>query len=565
MIVRDLSVSYKETTQEFSAVKSISFDVLSGETLAIVGESGSGKSSTALALMQLLPQNAHLNASRIAFCNRKTSQTTELLNFKNMNTIRGKKMAMIFQNPSTALNPVRKIGAQVLEFLSITLQLEKRDIKNIIPHLFASCGLNDSKAILESYPHQLSGGQKQRIFIALATAAKPDLLIADEPTTALDVTVQSKIIELLVNLRKTSGMSMILISHDLALVADTADRVVVMRHGEIIETGTCHEIFQNPQKAYTKALLKCRPPLSGRYLKLPVLSDFESDRIFEMKYENPEIRQNRLSALFEQKTLLEASGLEVAYESNTGWLAKKSKKVIIPSLELNLFPGETLGLAGESGSGKSTLGKALAGLIPLEKGRILFDGQEIYPASKTSQTISPVQMVFQDTSSSFNPAHSILESLSEPLKVMQKYKSEKERLQAIHSMLEKVQMPVSSLRKFPSEFSGGQIQRLAIARALLAEPRCVIFDESVSSLDVSVQAGILNLINELKSKLQFSCIFISHDLSVIRYMSDRVLIMQNGVIVEKGEADELFSNPKHEYTKGLIQAIPGMKTLKNKP
>jgi len=563
LIVRDLSVSYKETTQEFSAVKSISFDVLSGETLAIVGESGSGKSSTALALMQLLPQNAQLNASRIAFCNPKTSQTTELLNFKSMNTIRGKKMAMIFQNPSTALNPVRKIGAQVVDFLSTTMQLEKREINNIIPHLFASCGLNDSKAILESYPHQLSGGQKQRIFIALATAAKPDLLIADEPTTALDVTVQSKIIELLVSLRKTSGMSMILISHDLALVADTADRVVVMRHGEIIETGSCHEIFQNPQKAYTKALLKCRPPLSGRYLKLPVLADFESDRLFEMKYENPETRQNRLTSLFEQKPQLEVSGLEVAYESKSNWFTKSNKKVIIPSLDLNLFPGETLGLAGESGSGKSTLGKALAGLIPLEKGQILFNGEEIHPALKNAKTISPVQMVFQDTSSSFNPAHSILESLSEPLKVMHKYKSEKERLQAIHSMLEKVQMPVSSLRKFPSEFSGGQIQRLAIARALLAEPRCVIFDESVSSLDVSVQAGILNLINELKSKLQFSCIFISHDLSVIRYMSDRVLIMQNGVIVEKGEADELFSNPKHEYTKGLIQAIPGMKTIKN--
>jgi peptide/nickel transport system ATP-binding protein len=564
LIVRDLTVSYTDNFKEVHAVKSISFSVLPGETLAIVGESGSGKSSTALALMQLLPHNATMKASSIGFYDKKTTKITELIHNPGINRIRGKRMAMIFQNPSSALNPVRKIGAQAEDILTNTLQKEKHAIRSLLPDLFASCGLHDPSLILDSFPHQLSGGQKQRVFIALATAAEPDLLIADEPTTSLDVTVQSKIIELLIRLRKSSGMSMVLISHDLALVSEVADRVLVMRHGEIIESGTCEEIFRNPQKAYTKSLLKCRPPLSGRYAKLPVLNDFESDQDIEIDPESPDLRQSRLDTLFKQKPLLEAINIKVGYENRSGLFSKKRKKTIIESLSLDLFPGETLGLAGESGSGKSTLGKVLAGLIPMEDGRILFEGIQINPALNKTTKVSPVQMVFQDTSSSFNPSLSILEALLEPLKILKKYKSEKARLDAIHAMLDRVQMPVSSLLKFPSEFSGGQIQRLAIARALLAEPRCVVFDESVSSLDVSVQAGILNLINELKQRLRLSCIFISHDLSVIRYMSDRVLIMQNGKIVEKGDADEVFSNPKHEYTQSLIQAIPGIKLLKHK-
>ncbi|MEZ5172962.1 MAG: ABC transporter ATP-binding protein [Bacteroidia bacterium] len=412
----------------------------------------------------------------------------------------------------------------------------------------------DPDAINNSYPHQLSGGQKQRVFIAMATAANPALLIADEPTTALDVTVQAKVISLLKNLGSASGMSTLLISHDLALVSDIADRVLVMRHGEIIESGTTSEIFRKPQKAYTKGLLLCRPPSDKRFERLPVLSDFESGTAHLPKIENPADRQERLQKMYAQEPVLKAENIVAAYKANSGRLFRSEKKIVIPGLNLQLFPGETLGLAGESGSGKTTLGKILAGLLPADSGSIHFHNLEI--SGRKSNTASPVQMVFQDPSSSFNPTLTMLEALMEPLRALMKGHTDKEKIKLIQVMLEQVQIPASALRKLPAEFSGGQIQRLAIARALLMQPKCVVFDESVSSLDVSVQAGILNLINKLKNQMKLSCVFISHDLSVVRYMSDRVLIMKDGQIVEEGEADTVFTNPSHAYTRELIDAIP---------
>lgn len=554
LVVEDLTVSYQEKQEEHIAVKRISFEVMPGEVVALVGESGSGKSSTALALMGLLPQNAKAVSSGILYRNPAGNSELKYDPQSGPGPLRGHEIAMIFQNPSSALNPVRKTGAQVEDVLAHTLRKPKSEVRQLIPGLYQRCGIPDPDAINNSYPHQLSGGQKQRVFIAMATAANPALLIADEPTTALDVTVQAKIIKLLKNLGADSGMSTLIISHDLALVADIADRVLVMRNGEIIESGPTKEIFRNPQKAYTKGLLLCRPPSNKRFERLPVLSDFEAGTAYKPQIENPANRQERLQKMYALEPVIKAENIVAAYQTNTARLFRTEKKIVIHGLNLMLFPGETLGLAGESGSGKTTLGKVLAGLHAADSGNLWFNNQDL--SARKSNTASPVQMVFQDPSSSFNPTLTILEALLEPLREPMKGHSAKEKIKVIQSMLEQVQIPASALRKLPAEFSGGQIQRIAIARALLMQPKCVVFDESVSSLDVSVQAGILNLINKLKNQMGLSCVFISHDLSVVRYMSDRVLIMKEGQIVEEGDADSVFTNPSHAYTRELIEAIP---------
>lgn len=517
--VKDLKISFLRNKQWHEVVKGISFNVQRGETFAIVGESGSGKSVTSLAIMGLL--------------DKKKSKIEGNIDFE------GKRISMIFQEPMTALNPVMKCGKQMME---TGISKEK------CLSLFEEVLLPDVQKAFNSYPHQLSGGQRQRVMIAMALALEPDILIADEPTTALDVTVQKAVLDLMKQLQKKYNIGIIFITHDLGVVHQIADKVAVIYKGEIVEEASNEEIFSNPQNPYTKGLLASRPPLDKRPKRLSTVSDFLNQRADNQEIETKTERENKHQSIYSHTPLLQAKNLHIQY----------GKFIAIPSLSFDLYKGETLGLVGESGCGKSTLGYSLMNLIENAKGEIYFENRLISNLKKKDlkQLRKEIQIIFQDPYSSLNPRLTIGRAIEEVLIVHKIEKDKNKRKEMVMEMLEKVGLEREHYERYPHEFSGGQRQRIGIARALILKPKLIICDESVSALDVSVQATVLNLLNDLKKEFQLTYIFISHDLAVVKYMSDRMMVMRKGEIEQIGETDEIYTNPQTQYTKTLISSIP---------
>ncbi|PKP31329.1 MAG: ABC transporter ATP-binding protein [Bacteroidetes bacterium HGW-Bacteroidetes-16] len=553
--IENLHIAFKSRSEETSAVSGIDLTLNKGESIGLVGESGSGKSLTALAVMGLLPRQALLRSGKIVFNNTNLLA----LSSKEMNLFRGQQIAMIFQEPMTSLNPVMRCGKQVAESILRHQKVSSKEAKAQVISLFNQVNLPRPEQMLRSYPHELSGGQKQRVMIAMAIANNPSLLIADEPTTALDVTVQKEILELLDHLRKTKGMSLIFISHDLGVVSRVADRVAVMYKGSIVEQGLCSDVFIHPRHPYTKGLLACRPPLDARPEHLPVIEDFLHGTT-ELKSTKEILTRNPIDyQLKGLKPALDVTNLTKSYPVERNLLGKVTREIkAVDEVSFQVYPGETLGLVGESGCGKSTLGRAILQLIQPDEGTILFEGNDLTHISRQAlkATRRNLNIVFQDPYSSLNPRMSIGEAIMEPMKVHKLFKNRKERLTKAAELLERVGLTAQQMNRFPHEFSGGQRQRIVIARALALQPRFIICDEAVSALDVSVQAKVLNLLNELKREFGFTYIFISHDLSVVKYMSDRIMVMKEGKIVEIGNADEIYYHPKSEYTGKLISSLP---------
>jgi peptide/nickel transport system ATP-binding protein len=571
--VNNLSISFGAAGNLTTAVKNISFTVEPGEIVAIVGESGSGKSVTSLSLLQLLPKQAVVKGQLLFSGN--DGETMDLLRLpeKGINAIRGKDIAMIFQEPMTSLNPVFTCGYQVREVIQLHQRLSAAAAKEKAIALFEKVKLPNPEEMMDRYPHQISGGQKQRVMIAMAISCNPSLLIADEPTTALDVTVQKTILELIKDLQNQLGMGVILITHDLGLVADIADRVLVMYKGEIAEQGKTSVVLQDPQHPYTKALMACRPAMHQRGRRLPVVSDFlglqvtATDRedlkkglVMEMSSHQQNSEYNKPIAASE--TILRVENLKVYYPGKKASFGKMQPAFkAVDDVSFTVGKGETIGLVGESGCGKTTLGRSILQLIPVTSGNIILNGTNLAGLSKAA--MQPVrkdlQIVFQDPYGSLNPRLTIGAAIQEPMQVHGILKNNGERRDKVIELLEKVNLSAEHFNRYPHQFSGGQRQRICIARALALNPSFLIFDESVSALDVSVQAQVLNLLNELKKEFGFTAIFISHDLSVVRFISDRIMVMNQGKIIEEGPSDKIYFSPENEYTKKLIAAIPGKK------
>ncbi len=551
--VKELTVSFGNKKKLIEVLHSISFNVFENEIVGIVGESGSGKSVTSLSIMGLLPKKQANLSGNLLFEEKELLKITE----KEFRGIRGKEIAMIFQEPMSALTPSLKCGFQVSEILRLHLRMNASEAKKETISLFEKVKLPRPAEIYNSYPHQISGGQMQRVMIAMAIACKPKLLIADEPTTALDVTVQKEILSLLRSIQQEKKMAMIFISHDLSLVSEIADRVVVMYKGDIVENATTEEIFKNPKAEYTKALLASRPSLNVRLAKLPTIASI-ADKSFKPREVKPAERAKRHKNIYTKKPILEISNLEKYYFSNVGLFGKKEIVKAVDDISFTVFEGETLGLVGESGCGKSTLGRTILQLEKATGGSIKYREKELTKLS-TSEIRSlrkEIQIIFQDPYSSLNPRLMIGQALIEPMEVHGLCKSTKERKERVLSLLERVGLNASYFYRYPHELSGGQRQRVGIARTIVVEPKLVICDESVSALDISVQAQVLNLLNELKNDFGFTYIFISHDLAVVKYMSDQLLVMNKGKIEELGDADEIYENPQTNYSKKLIEAIP---------
>ena len=579
--IRNLKVSFSHDGEWVEAVHGIDLDVLAGRTLGLVGESGSGKSVSSLAVMRLLNEKmSRIEADSIQIEGEEIKGFSE----KQMAEVRGKRIAMIFQEPMTSLNPVYKCGYQVSEMILQHETVSKATAKERVISLFKQVMLPRPEAIYNSYPHELSGGQKQRVMIAMAIACNPKLLIADEPTTALDVTVQLEILKLLRKLQTKTGMGMIFITHDLGVVAEIADDVAVMHNGEILERGTVQQILNHPQHPYTQGLLACRPPMDVRLKRLPIVKEFldgqwqgGKEQILHDLQITTEERKTHLEQLYSQEPLLKVEGLKTWYPLRKGVFSRVYDHVkAVDDVSLEVYEGETLGLVGESGCGKTTLGRSILRLAEPTGGKVWFDGIEV--TALKGQALrdfrKQAQIVFQDPYSSLNPRITIGEAIAEPMRVhgihgrelhttaqngaqLRDAIGDNELRDAVCDLLEQVGLDASHYNRYPHEFSGGQRQRICIARALAVNPRLVICDESVSALDVSVQAQVLNLLNRLKEERHLTYIFISHDLSVVRFMSDRVVVMYNGKPVEINEADALFEHPLNAYTKKLIDALPG--------
>ncbi|WP_243473329.1 ABC transporter ATP-binding protein [Winogradskyella sp. MH6] len=552
--VTNLSISLSNNGEEKKLINSISFHINSNEILAVVGESGSGKSISSLCLMGLLPKAVLKTTSgSIFFKNQDLTKISET-EFQN---IRGKKIAMIFQEPMSSLNPSMRCGKQVEEILKQHTNLSRFEIKDEILSLFEKVKLPNPKRIYKSYPHEISGGQKQRVMIAMAIACKPEILIADEPTTALDVTVQKEILLLLKEIQKETKMSILFISHDLSLVSELADRVMVMYKGEIVEQGITTSIFNQPEHSYTKALINARPSTDYRLKKLPTISDFmEGDINQSIISEDHRIAHHK--RLYGQDPLLEVIDVEKVYLSKKGLFSKDIEFKAVDGVSFKVYPGETIGLVGESGCGKSTLGNAILQLDKVTSGIIKYRGQNITNLSKAElrELRKDIQIIFQDPFASLNPRMTVGNAIMEPMKVHNIGNSFEDRKERVLDILTKVGLEASSFYKYPHEFSGGQRQRVGIARTIALQPQLIVCDESVSALDISVQAQVLNLLNELKSQFGFTYIFISHDLAVVKYMADQLLVMNKGKIEEIGDADKIYASPEKEYTKKLIHAIP---------
>ncbi|MFT5237355.1 MAG: peptide/nickel transport system ATP-binding protein [Flavobacteriaceae bacterium] len=557
LLVKNLSISFGNSKTKVEVIHDISFEINENEILGVVGESGSGKSVTSMAILGLLPKKTSQLKGEILFEGRNLIQEKE----KQLQKIRGKDIAMIFQEPMSALNPSMKCGNQVCEILQQHLKLSYSEAKKETLKLFEKVKLPRPNAIFSSYPHQISGGQMQRVMIAIAIACKPKLLIADEPTTALDVTVQKEIMLLLKDLQKETGMSLLFISHDLALISEIVDRVIVMYKGIIVETEISSELFNKngsgPKNEYTKALLASRPTLSKRLQKLPTIASLK-DESFKPKEVTAQERAFKHKKIYTRAPLLEIKNLRKEYYNNVGFFKSKSVISAVNDVSFSVFEGETMGLVGESGCGKSTLGKVILQLEKATSGSIKYRGKELtsLPPSELRMLRKEIQLIFQDPYSSLNARLIIGEALIEPMTVHKIGTSKKDRKERVLKLLKRVGLDETYYHRYPHELSGGQRQRVGIARTIVMEPKLVICDESVSALDISVQAQVLNLLNELKNDFGFTYIFISHDLAVVKYMADQLLVMNAGKIEELGDADEIYANPTKEYTKKLIAAIP---------
>ncbi len=557
------------------AVNDVSFTLNRGETIGIVGESGSGKSVTSLSAMRLIPSPPGIISGGEIIFHQKDGTATDLLSISEeaMRKFRGNDIAMIFQEPMTSLNPVFTCGDQVMEAITLHQKLNKKAAKELTISLFEEVQLPDPERIFSAYPHQISGGQKQRVMIAMAMSCQPSVLIADEPTTALDVTVQKTILQLMQKLQKEKDMGIMFITHDLGVIAELADKVVVMYKGKIVEQGNVLEIFTNPQHPYTKGLLACRPPLDKRYTFLPTVSDFMQEN------ENGEVIDNNISVeeftkdlavpdidrkakqerLFAQEPLMKIKNLKTYFPIRNGFFGGITSNVkAVDDVTFDVYPGETLGLVGESGCGKTTIGRTIIRLEEPNEGEMIYKGKDIAKMTADNLRIfrKEVQIIFQDPYSSLNPRMTIGNAIMEPMQVHGLLENDEQRKKKVEELLMRVNLDPSHFYRYPHEFSGGQRQRIGIARALAVNPKFIICDESVSALDVSVQAQVLNLLNELKDEFGLTYIFISHDLSVVKYMSDRMVVMQEGKIEEMGDADQIYNKPETPYTQKLIDAIP---------
>lgn len=548
--LKDISISFGDN----QVIHNISYGLNKNEILGIVGESGSGKSVSSLAILGLLPRRiSKITSGSIIYEDEDLTQ----LSSKAFQRIRGNKIAMIFQEPMSSLNPSMTCGKQVEEILLQHSNLSKNEVKQETISLFEKVKLPNPERILKSYPHEISGGQKQRVMIAMAIACKPDILIADEPTTALDVTVQKDIISLLKELQIETKMSIIFITHDLALISEIADRVIVMYKGDIVEQGAVKDIFKNPKHNYTKALINSRPSLDTRLQTLPTIQDFLNDTISN-DIVTSEAREKNHKILYSKPPILEVINIEKEFISKSSLFTKSESFKAVNNVSFKLYEGETLGLVGESGCGKSTLGNAILQLDKATAGAILYNGIDITKLSTTNTRAlrKDIQIIFQDPYSSLNPRIPVGEAIMEPMEVHNLYASDIERKEKVIDILNRVGLSEDYFNRYPHEFSGGQRQRIGIARTIALQPKLIVCDESVSALDISVQAQVLNLLNELKTDFGFTYIFISHDLAVVKYMSDQLLVMNQGKIEELDDADVIYNAPKKEYTKKLIHAIP---------
>ena len=552
--ISDLEISFKKEGQYIPVIKRISYELMPNEILGIVGESGSGKSVSSLAIMGLLPKGiSSVTNGSVTFEGNNIAELSE----QQLQNLRGNQISMIFQEPMSSLNPSHKCGYQVQEILLQHTKLSLAEAKQQTLSLFEQVKLPDPESIFNKYPHQISGGQKQRVMIAMAIACKPKLLIADEPTTALDVTVQAEIIMLLKDLQQQTGMSIIFISHDLSLVSEIANRVLVMYRGEIVEQGSSGQVFHNPQHLYTQALISSRPSLDYRLKRLPTIKDYLENTVNdEVISEQKRIKTHQ--QLYDQAPLLEVRNVEKEYFSSAGFFGKQVSFKAVNNVSFKLYEGETLGLVGESGCGKSTLGNAILLLDKPTAGQIFYRGKDIthLRKSEVKKLRSEIQIIFQDPYSSLNPRIPVGKAIMEPMKVHNLYKNDKERKEKALDILDRVGLDSEYFNRYPHEFSGGQRQRIGIARTIALQPKLIVCDESVSALDISVQAQVLNLLNELKENFGFTYIFISHDLAVVKYMSDQVVVMNKGKIEEINDADLLYQNPQSPYTQKLIAAIP---------
>ncbi len=573
--VKNLVTEFKSDGELIKAVNDISFTLHKGETIGIVGESGSGKSVTSLSIMQLIPNPpGRISGGEILYHSKNDGiKNLRSIPSKQMRSFRGNEIAMIFQEPMTSLNPVYTCGSQVMEVIVLHQKISKKDAKLKTIALFEQVQLPDPARIFDSYPHQISGGQKQRVMIAMAMSCNPRILIADEPTTALDVTVQKTILDLMLQLQKEQDMGIMFITHDLGVIAELADKVMVMYKGKVVEQGPVLEIFSNPKHPYTKSLLACRPPLDKRIMRLPVSSDFmktdESGNMIEIAKTVSEAinsvivtREQRFlehRELYSRSKILELQNIKTYFPKNKGFFGKATEWIkAVDDVSFDVYEGETLGLVGESGCGKTTLGRTILRLNEPSNGKIFFERKDLLRMEQEEMRHlrKDMQIIFQDPYSSLNPRITIGEAIMEPMQVHNVLSNNKQRKEKVYELLKKVGLEEKQFNRYPHEFSGGQRQRICIARALSLNPKFIICDESVSALDVSVQAQVLNLLNDLKREFKFTYIFISHDLSVVKFMSDRMAVMKSGKIVELGDADLIYMKPQTEYTKKLISAIP---------
>ena len=572
--VKNLVTVFHTEDETVQAVNDVSFTLNRGETVGIVGESGSGKSVTSLSAMRLIAPPGKIEAGEIIYhCQNRGPVDLLSLSTSEMRAYRGNDIAMIFQEPMTSLNPVYTCGYQIVEAILLHQKIDKTASNDLALKLLEEVKLPRPEQIFNSYPHQISGGQKQRVMIAMAMSCEPSILIADEPTTALDVTVQKRILELMNDLQMSHDIGIIFITHDLGVIAEVADRVIVMNNGKIVEQGPVLDIFENPQHPYTKSLLGCRPPLDRKLHLLPTVSDFlevtetgemvELDKSVEdvteeLVISEPE-QEERRENLYTKDPLLEVRNLKTWFPIRSGFFARTHDYVrAVDDVSFDVYPGETLGLVGESGCGKTTLGRTILRLIEATDGSVKFEGQELIGlgGEEIRQLRKHIQIIFQDPYSSLNPRMTVGDAIMEPLTIHNMLPNRQSRRDRVMELLTHVSLMPQHYNRYPHEFSGGQRQRICIARALALNPKFIICDESVSALDVSVQAQVLNLLNQLKNEFNFTYIFISHDLSVVKFMSDRMIVMKEGKIEQIGYAEDIYANPETDYTKALVTSIP---------
>jgi len=564
--VQDLTISFLSDTAQAPVVRNVSFSLQKGETLGIVGESGSGKTVTCLSVLRLLDNNARYRSGSIQYIKEPDSQPKDMLNLdrESLRKIRGREISIIFQEPMSALNPVLTCGYQIIEVLKAHNVVPKEQYHPYTAEWLLKVGIDDPVRVMRSYPHQLSGGQLQRVLIAMALCTHPSIVIADEPTTALDVSLQKKIMDLLKQLKLELGISLILISHDLSMIKNSCDRIMVMNQGAVVELAENDYIFYKSEQAYTKGLINSKPPLDKKLKRLPTVSDFMQGRSLKSFYDDtmvisPQEQDRKISDKSEIPKILEARNLNVKYITKRNFFGRPAKIFeALKDVSFDLKQGEVLGLVGESGSGKSTLGKALVNLVSIDEGRLFYQNLDITDLDESGwKTLrKEIQIIFQDPYSALNPRKSVAQSIMEPMEVHRLYNDTKGRLEKTEDLLKSVGLDGSYLSRFPHQLSGGQRQRICIARALALNPKLLILDESVSALDVSVQAQVLNLLMDLKDKLCLSYLFISHDFPAVHFMADRIMVMNHGKIVESGPAYKIISDPVDNYTKKLIESIP---------